>query len=258
MNLPSRVSVIQSQISICDASQAMSLVEAGLKMRVGGYVCFTNVHTTVMGRRDGDIRTITNNSFLSLADGKPIYWLGRAKAGTALGHAPGPDFMLAALQRFAQRPHFFYGSSPQVLERLTAQLRQRIPGLNICGSFSPPFRAMTDADKAEHCEMIRRSGAEFVWVGLGAPKQERWMAQSWQALRPAMLFGVGAAFDFHAGSLRRAPRAMRSLGLEWFHRLLQEPERLARRYLVTNGLFLWYVAQEFMARNPAAQRGGDS
>jgi N-acetylglucosaminyldiphosphoundecaprenol N-acetyl-beta-D-mannosaminyltransferase len=258
MSPPERVTIVRSQISACDTAGALDCVESGLREGTGGYVCFTNVHTTVMGRRDSQIRAVTNRSFLSLADGKPIYWLGRFRAGRRLGHVPGPDFMLAALKRFPDRPHFLYGSTPAVLARLTQELRAQVPGLNICGTFSPPFRVLTEADKAEHLEIIRRSNAQFVWVGLGAPKQERWMSECWQALAPAMLFGVGAAFDFHAGVIRRAPRLMRDLGLEWLHRLATEPHRLGRRYLVTNGLFLWYLLRELLTRDVPVHRRGES
>jgi N-acetylglucosaminyldiphosphoundecaprenol N-acetyl-beta-D-mannosaminyltransferase len=247
MNVPSRVSVIGSNVSDCDLSAALELVESRLRTGGGGYVCFTNVHTAVLGRRDSAFREITNNSYLSVADGKPVYWMGRLK-GESIGHVPGPDFFIQAIKLLPHRRHFFYGSTPQVLAQLELRLKQLVPSVNICGTLSPPFRTLTAEDKRQHYAAIRASGAELVWVGLGAPKQEQWMAEAWRHLEPCILFGVGAAFDFHAGTVRRAPSTMGYLGLEWFYRLLQEPGRLWRRYLVTNSLFFAYMLKDALGK----------
>lgn len=246
MSGPERVAVLGSRISVCDVDGALRHVEQRLASDEGGYVCFTNVHGVVTGREDPAFRDITNGSFMSVADGKPVFWVGRSRSRGAMGHVPGPDFFDRALQRFASRRHFLYGSSPEVLARLETALRARIPDLQICGSISPPFRTLTEDERQAHLREIRESGAEFVWVSLGAPKQERWMAQNWTDLRPALLYGVGAAFDFHAGTVRRAPPVMRALGLEWLYRLLQEPRRLWRRYLRTNLLFSAYLTGELL------------
>jgi N-acetylglucosaminyldiphosphoundecaprenol N-acetyl-beta-D-mannosaminyltransferase len=242
-----RLGIIGSRISACDTRKALELLNARLKEGGGGYVCFTNVHAAVTGRLDPAFRAVTNNSFLSLADGKPVYWAARVKGCTSIGHVPGPDFMLHALTRFRDRRHFFYGSQPQVLERLVAALQARVPGLTVCGTLSPPFRPLSEAENADHRRVIREAGADFVWVGLGAPKQELWMAQASPHLPNTILFGVGAAFDFHAGTLRRAPGVLRRLGLEWLFRLSQEPRRLAKRYIVTNTLYLYYLAADAFA-----------
>ncbi len=241
-----RVNVIGSQISVCDTPHALDALGERLEEGAGGYVCFANAHTVVMGRRDRSYQSIVNNSFLSVADGKPLYWLGRSK-GQALGHVPGPDFLIEALMRFPDAGHYFYGSTPEVLRCLTVSLRQAVPGLRICGSFSPQFRALTAEETEAHLGMIRESGAKFIWVGLGAPKQERWMAEAWSHLRPGILFGVGAAFDFYAGTMRRARPLMRRLGMEWLHRLAMEPRRLGTRYMVTNSLFIWYALRDAVA-----------
>ena len=127
-------------------------------------------------------------------------------------------------------------------------MEARFPGLQVCGTLSPPFRPLTAADLELHHAQIRESGAHYVWIGLGAPKQELWMAANAPALRPAVLFGVGAAFEFHSGVTRRAPDAMRRLGLEWLFRLAAEPRRLWKRYLVTNTLFMTYALRDLVAR----------
>ncbi len=241
---PARVDVLGSAITAVDMEQALHAVEERLGDGRGGYVCFTNVHAVVSARQDSEFRDATNGSFMSLADGKPVFWVARSQGNRSIGHTPGPDFMMAALRRFPQRRHFFYGSTPAVLGQLAERLRVEIPGLLICGSLSPPFGISSEAEVERHRQAIRAAGAEFVWVGLGAPKQERWMSRNAAALSPAVLFGVGAAFDFHAGTVSRAPRFMRRLGLEWLYRLAAEPRRLWRRYLFTNGMFIAYVLRE--------------
>lgn len=246
-----RADVLGSRINLCGPAAALEVVEHSIDAGEGGYVCFANAHTVMEGHRDEGFRAITNGSLLSLADGKPVYWVTRWRSRGRAGHAPGPDFFVHALKHRPQRRHFLYGSTPENLAQLTSSIRRDFPGAVICGAFSPPFRPLTDADRREHVRLIRESGAEYVWVGLGAPKQERWMAQMAAQLRPAVLLGVGAAFDFHSGRVRRAPPVMRRLGLEWLHRLGQEPRRLWRRYLVTNSLFLWHLATD---RAPRASR----
>jgi N-acetylglucosaminyldiphosphoundecaprenol N-acetyl-beta-D-mannosaminyltransferase len=242
-NVP-RINVLGSRISLCDAAGALEEIERSIDRGDGGYVCFTNAHTVIEGRRDEQFRAITNGSLLSVADGSPVYRVARRHASRAAGHVPGPDFFAYALSRRPDRRHFLYGSTPENLELLRAAIERKYPGVNICGVFSPPFRPLTDADRQEHIRLMREAGAEYVWVGLGAPKQERFMAQVAEEMKPAVLLGVGAAFDFHSGRVQRAPRLMRRLGLEWLHRLAQEPRRLWRRYLVTNSLFLWYLASD--------------
>ena len=247
---PGRVNVIGSRISDCDCDAALRLLGQAALLGHGGYVCFTNVHTVVLGHDDPIVRSITNGSLLSLADGKPVFWVGRAKGARAIGHVPGPDFFIEALRRYPQDGHFFYGSSPEVLSRLTSALHQMIPDVKICGSISPPFRPLTDDERQLHYRIIRNSGAAFVWIGLGAPKQERWMADAWQYIRPCIALGVGAAFDFYAGTVQRAPRRIGRMGLEWLYRLLQEPRRLWKRYLVTNSLFIYYLISEHLRKFP--------
>jgi N-acetylglucosaminyldiphosphoundecaprenol N-acetyl-beta-D-mannosaminyltransferase len=252
MNGPSRVNVIGSRVSVCDMETALALIDARLQAGEGGYVCFTNAHTAVLGRRDPAFRAVTNQSFLSVADGMPVYWLGRLK-GRPIGHVPGPDFFLRAFERLPDRRHFLYGSTPQTIELLQTRLRAKVPGVQIVGTLAPPFRPLSPDDKAQHYAAIRAAAADFVWVGLGAPKQEQWMAEAAPHLRPSILFGVGAAFDFHAGTIPRAPPVMRALGLEWLSRLSQEPRRLWKRYLISNSLFVAYALRDLLGRGSDPQ-----
>jgi N-acetylglucosaminyldiphosphoundecaprenol N-acetyl-beta-D-mannosaminyltransferase len=243
-----RCDVLGVMVSEIDLERAFDCVAERLALGAGGYVCFTNVHAVVTARDDAEFRAVTNGSLMSVADGKPVYWFGRWLRGADLGHVPGPDFMMEALIRFRGSRHYFYGSTPATLERLVERLERELPGLNVCGFLSPPFGVFDDARKASDYVKIARARPDFVWVGLGAPKQEKWMAEARSALAPAILFGVGAAFDFHAGTAPRAPRWMGRAGLEWLFRLATEPRRLWKRYLVTNTRFLWYVAGSLLGR----------
>ncbi len=252
MNPENRVSIIGSRVSVCDATGALASLAARSNARGGGYVCFTNAHAAVMGRRNAQFRDVTNGSFLSVADGKSVYWLGRIKGASGIGHVAGPDFFIRVLREFPEQRHFFYGSTLSVLDGLVRSLQNQIPGLNICGTLSPPFRPLADNEVLEGHRLIRQANPDFIWVGLGAPKQELWMAESWQLLQPAILLGVGAAFDFHAGSVRRAPLALRQIGFEWLYRFFQEPKRLWKRYLTSNTLFVYYSFHDALFRSDRA------
>jgi len=164
------------------------------------------------------------------------YWAGFKQ----MSRVPGPDLMPAVCAEGIDRgwKHFLYGGAEGVADLLATRLRERNPGIEIVGTYCPPFRPLTDAEEAEVIERLNASGADIVWVGLGAPKQERWMHRVMPRLTAHAVLGVGAAFDFNAGLLPRAPRLMQRLGLEWLYRLLREPRRLARRYLGNNPRFI--------------------
>jgi len=243
-----RINVIGCQITRATVQSALHAVVERVRLGSGGYVCFTNVHVSVVARKDPDFQKIVNESFMSLPDGKPIYWVGRLQGGRGLEQVTGPDFLPAvlAVETVPFLKHYFYGGRPEVIAALVKRLKSRFPMVNIAGAESPPFRELTLKDIGEAIRRIIESGANVVWVGLGAPKQERWMAKHWQDLKPAVLLGVGAAFDFHAGSVKRAPAWMRKLGLEWLHRLSQDPARLWKRYVTTNTMFLYYLLEDFL------------
>ncbi|MBD2019678.1 WecB/TagA/CpsF family glycosyltransferase, partial [Leptolyngbya sp. FACHB-36] len=186
-------------------------------------------------------------------DGMPLVWGLRWLGVPRQSRVYGPDLMLGLCQRAAreQIPIYLYGGAPAVLERLRSNLEEWFPGLAIAGTHAPPFRSLTPAEDAADIEQIRASGAAIVFVGLGCPKQERWMAQHHGRL-PAVMVGVGAAFDFHSGRVSQAPRWMMARGLEWLYRLLKEPQRLWRRYLIYNPAFIclfgWQLFQNWLQR----------
>ena len=208
--------------------------------RESRYVAICNVHVTVTATRNIEFRKVIEDADMALPDGAPIAWMLR-RTGFARQHRiTGPDLMLKLALSCANKdiPVFFYGSSAYVLICLRRFMECRFAGLNIVGMESPPFRALSAEEDAAAVERINDSGAGIIFIGLGAPKQERWMAEHRGRVKGVMI-GVGAAFDFYAGTLKRAPAWMRNIGLEWLHRMMREPGRLWKRYLVTNSLFFW-------------------
>jgi exopolysaccharide biosynthesis WecB/TagA/CpsF family protein len=236
--------ILDCKITRADMPRAIQWTIDRLDARKGGYVCFSNVHTVVTARKDARLRDIINNSFLSLPDGKPLSVVSRLQGVRDIDQVAGPDFMPLFIQRTTHIRHFFYGSTPETLEKLQTNLARRFPHARFVGSYSPPFKEVSSVEMAAVLARINQAKPDVIWVGLGAPKQEYWMAEYWQALKPAILMGVGAAFDFHAGKITRAPQWMSKLCIEWLFRLCQEPQRLWKRYLVTNSLFFYYLIMD--------------
>ncbi|MEM9033475.1 MAG: WecB/TagA/CpsF family glycosyltransferase [Actinomycetota bacterium] len=209
------------------------------------YVCVTGVHGVMESQRDAELTRIHNESGITTTDGMPLVWLSRRAGVRPVTRVYGPDLMLAIMERSvgAGWSHFFYGGADGVADLLAERLRGRFPGLRVAGTFCPPFRALSDAEEHDVVELINRSGADFVWVGLSTPKQERWMSGMRDRLAPPVLLGVGAAFDFHAGLVRQAPVFIQRSGFEWLFRLAMDPKRLWRRYLTNNPRFIVKVAR---------------
>jgi len=244
-----RFRVIDCMISCAGFERITDSVIRQISGGKGGYVCFVNVHTAVTARKDKELRGIINNSHISAADGKPLAVIGRLQRIRDVQHAPGPDYLPYLLSQGGGLRHYFFGSTEDTLAALVNSVQHRYPDAIIAGWFSPPFTVQTTAEEKRIIEIINTARPDVIWVGLGAPKQEYWMSKNWEKLRPAILMGVGAAFDFHAGIKKRAPFWCQKLGIEWLYRLFQEPARLWRRYAVTNTLFLYYVGKEFLSNN---------
>lgn len=206
---------------------------------IGRYVCVANVHMTMEAHDTPGFRQIVNASDLVTSDGMPLVWMLRRLGVPGQTRVYGPTLMLHVCEaaESASVPIGLYGGTPDSLERMCAYLAQLYPRLNVAYAFPPPFRPLTPDEDAEVIENIRDSGARILFVGLGCPKQERWMAAH-QAALPLVQLGVGAAFDFHSGRVRQAPKWMQDRGLEWLFRLAAEPRRLFRRYAVQNPRFL--------------------
>lgn len=212
------------------------------------YVCICNAHSVVTATQDPRFAQAVAEADMATADGAPVAWMLRRLGHRQQEAINGPDLMLRCCERAAAtgEPIFLLGGTEQTLALLRERLPARFPGLRIAGAISPPFRPLSDAEDREIVDAINASGAGTVWVGLGCPKQELWMAAHRGRVHAVML-GVGAAFDFHAGTVPRAPLWMRRRGLEWLHRLLSEPRRLWRRYLVTNTLFIVGALRQLVA-----------
>jgi len=211
------------------------------------YVTFTSVHGVMEAQRHADVKAAHNSvSAVVVPDGMPLVWAARRAGASGAERLYGPDTMLAILERAAEEglSSFFYGGAPGVADLLAERLGERFPGLRVAGTYTPPFRELTQAEREEVLERIDASGADLVWVGISTPKQERWMAAHLHLLqRPCVMFGVGAAFDIHAGVQRDAPEWVKETGFQWLYRLFREPRRLWRRYLRNNPAFVWAIAR---------------
>lgn len=233
-----RAEVLRVPIDVIGAREALQAIEDAARSRRSGYVCACNVHVVIVaGDRPGLLEAI-RGAMLALPDGAPVAWALRRLGHRAQRRIPGPDLMYALCGRAAEAglSVFFFGSTDEALEALSAKLRERFPRLQIAGTYSPPFRALTLDEDSDAVKRLNGSKASLVFVGLGCPKQELWMAEH-QGRVDAVMIGVGAAFDFHAGTVSRAPAWMQAAGLEWLHRLAAEPRRLGKRYLVTNTVY---------------------
>lgn len=237
--------ILETNINVTNMEDTISYITEQLEQLKGDYICVSNVHTTVMAYRDKAYRKIQNSAAMALPDGQPLSIVSRKRGFSQAKRVPGPDLMPAILdlsQKTGYR-HYFYGSTESTLSALEAVLRKRYPKLQIAGMYSPPFRELTKQEDEEIIRRINESGADFVWVALGAPKQEWWMYEHRHKIH-ALMLGVGAAFDFTAGTTKRAPMWMQKLCLEWLFRILRDPRHMLPRYLNTNFSFLYHVHKE--------------
>ena len=229
---PPRVNILGVNVSAINMNQALDTIASWITRKEQNYVCVTPAHGVMACQRQPEMKRIFNTSGLTTPDGMSIVWLLQLRGYRYVSRVYGPDLMLAVCgQPFHYRyRHFFYGGAPGTPEALARALQSRFPGLQVAGTYSPPFRPLTrEADQAV-IEQINATQPDIVWVGLGTPKQERWMADHLGQINAPVMIGVGAAFDFLSGRKKQAPRWIQQIGLEWFHRLVNEPKRLWRRY----------------------------
>lgn len=219
----------------------------------GHLVTFTNVHLIVEARKDPKLLVMMQSSDLNCPDGRPISWVGNSRYPDQVGQVSGPDFMPEFLGRSVASGyrHFLYGGASGVAQDAAKAITQTYPGIIIAGTYTPPFRPLTPLEDDEVCQLINDSGAQLVWVCLGCPKQERWIFEHRKRLKASVLLAVGQAIDILAGSKTRAPAIFRISGMEWVYRLMREPRRLWRRYLVTNSLFLFWLIRDVIHPLPA-------
>jgi N-acetylglucosaminyldiphosphoundecaprenol N-acetyl-beta-D-mannosaminyltransferase len=225
--------ILGVKVDAIDLAKAIILITDWIRNHEPNYVCVTPAHGIMECQRDPQLRKIFNRSGLTTPDGMAIVWLLKLWGYPHVSRVYGPDLMQAICKCSRQTGwrHFFYGGLPGVVDRLAERLQAIYPGLQVAGKYTPPFRQLTSLEDSTIVQMIQNSNADIVWVGISTPKQERWMAEHVGRVGAPVLVGVGAAFDFLAGTKKQAPRWMQHSGLEWLFRLASEPRRLWRRYL---------------------------
>jgi len=240
---PKTVNILGVPVAAVNIARAVQVIEQWIEEGRRTYVTVTGVHGIMESHRREEVRRVHNAAGMCVPDGMPTVWIGRLCGHRNMQRVYGPDLMLELMRRSVENgyTHFFYGGREGVPDLLRGNLVARFPGLKVVGALSPPFRPMTEQEEAELRELIDELAPDILWVGLSTPKQERWMAAHVGKLNTKVMIGVGAAFDFHAGLLKQAPRWVQQLGLEWFFRMCVEPRRLSRRYLLNNPQFIWLM-----------------
>lgn len=238
-----RVDILGVRVSAINMAQAIEMIDAWLETKTQNYACFTPAHSIIDAANSPELTDIFNNSGVTAPDGMFIVWLLKLYGRKHVSRVYGPDMLLEVCRHSKKTGyrHFFYGGAPGIPEMLAGKLTKRFPELKVVGMHSPPFRPLTDEEDQEEIEMINRSGADIVWVGIGSPKQDQWMTDHIGKIKAPVLIGIGAAFDFHSGNKKQAPPWMQRSGLEWFFRLMTEPRRLWRRY----AQYPWFIVKVF-------------
>jgi N-acetylglucosaminyldiphosphoundecaprenol N-acetyl-beta-D-mannosaminyltransferase len=238
-----RANVLGIGVSAINMQEAVSFSDALINENRRGYVCVTGVHGVIEAQSDPRFRAILNSSFLTTPDGMPMVLVGRSQGFFQMSRVYGPDYMLELCKISVERgyKHFLYGGNPGVAEDLAAILMGKFPGLQVVGTYTPPFRPLNPEEESELYALIAETKPDVLWVGLSTPKQERFMSHYQHKLDVKLMAGVGAAFDIHTGRIKDAPMWMKKSGLQWLHRLAQDPRRLWRRYCINNPRFAWNI-----------------
>jgi len=246
-----RIDILGIEVSAINMSDAISTIEQWIEQRTPHYICIRDVHGLIVSRKDPRLRDIHNRAGLVTPDGMPIVWMSRWLGARRVERVYGPALMreISARSPACGYRHFYFGGAPGVATQLAAALTAANPGLNVVGTLCPPFRSLTPKEDAEIVAQINSAKPDIVWVGLSTPKQEYWMASHIHQINASVLIGVGAAFDFLAGTKKQAPAWMQRNGLEWLFRLCTEPRRLWRRYAYIVPRFLVLAAGELVRQN---------
>lgn len=246
--------VLGMRVDITSLEQATEYVIQGSQTEQKGYVCAAGVHMCMESHDDEDFQRIVNGAVLVVPDGKPLVWWMRAFGIKNAKHVRGPDLFLNVCDKASEYGISvgLYGGTQDALDKLQEYFKRQLPNLNIACAISPPFRELTQDEQDKYLKTVDESGAKILFLGLGCPKQERWMAQNKDRIN-ALMIGVGAAFDFYAGTKKMAPIWMIRMGLEWLYRLITEPGRLWKRYLMNNPRFIFHFLvarmREFLIRS---------
>ena len=252
------VEILGVRVNLEDYNSAIEKVEEHIDGRYDtGYVTLMSANNLINAQRDHFFKEISNKAYLSLPDGISLVWIARSRGIKKIKtNIRGTDFMYKLLERTSQKnyKHFFYGGKEGVAEQLKKIFENKFSGTKVVGTYCPPFRKLNEKEDSEVCDIINASKADIIWVGLSTPKQEYWMYEHKDKLKASLMIGVGAAFDFHTGNAKEAPKWMQSNGLEWIFRLLKEPQRLWKRYLLGNMLLLYWLVKETFNKRREVQK----
>jgi N-acetylglucosaminyldiphosphoundecaprenol N-acetyl-beta-D-mannosaminyltransferase len=240
--------VLGVNLSAINMDRALDLADQWITTGKSAYICMTGVHGVMEAQSNVELRCVLNDALINAPDGMPMSWVGWLQGFRQMDRVYGPDFMANLCRNSVSKGyrHYLYGGQPGVAQELKAALQERFPGLQVVGTYTPPFRSLTPEEEADLLDDVRKAKPDIMWVGLSTPKQECFMAEYVDQLGVLLLIGVGAAFDFHTGRIDEAPVWIKRAGLQWLHRLLQDPRRLWKRYLLNNPKFLWRIMCQFL------------
>jgi N-acetylglucosaminyldiphosphoundecaprenol N-acetyl-beta-D-mannosaminyltransferase len=240
--------VLGVKLSAINLHQAVDMADQWIAAGNCGYICVTGVHGVMEAQSDPEFRRILNHAFINAPDGMPMSWVGHFQGHKQMDRVYGPDFMTAMCWLSVDRGyrHFLYGGEPGVAKSLKEMLQSRFPGLQVVGTYTPPFRSLSPEEEEEILTQVQKAKPHILWVGLSTPMQERFMARYSDRLQVPLLVGVGAAFDYNTGRIRDSPKWVKRAGLQWLHRLMQDPRRLWKRYLRNNPAFIWNIALQML------------
>ncbi len=248
MSIKDHSNILGVAISNVNPVFVLRKIDKWIEGNTPNYICVANVHTVTECQWNPDLRRVVNRAGMVTPDGMPLVWVSRWMGNKQAERVYGPDLLLKVCENSIEKgwKHYFYGGGQGVVELLVKNLTSQFPGLHVAGIGTPPFRKLTDAEDQDVVERINLANPDIVWVGLGMPKQELWMGDHFGRIKAPVMIGVGAAFDFHAGLKPQAPKWMQQNGLEWLFRLLSEPRRLWKRYLINNPVFILLVTLQLL------------
>ena len=251
-----RREILGIPMAMTDYAGSMDVMDEMVERRERGWVCAAAVHSVMVAQTDPLMREALTDATVTVPDGMPIVWAANALGEHLPNRVYGPELMRRYCNRSAEREHrvWLYGGRDQgALVQLALNLRRQHPGIRIVGGYSPPFRSLTEDEERALAKQVNDARPDVLWVGIGVPKQEKWMVRMRERLEVPVMCAVGAAFDFHAGRVSQAPRWMQERGLEWTYRIAQEPRRLLPRYLYTNPHFMLGFAQQYLRERAAGR-----
>jgi len=249
------IKILGVNVSAVNLDIACRMIDQFIRRKSKSYICIAPVSTIISCQEDDDYKEVINEADMVTPDGMPLVWIARMRGYKDVRRTYGPDLMLAVLNDGQKKNyrHFLYGATPETLDKLMTALKEKFPAINIAGHYAPPFRSFNEGEDQIIVDMINQSNSDILWVGLGSPKQDFWMQRHRDKINVPVIMGVGAAFDFLSGQKKQAPRWMQRSGLEWLFRLVQEPGRLWKRYLLGNSKFMWLLLKDFARKKRLAK-----